>query len=150
MTTIVSPPTDYGETDYDKFLIFLAGTTGEWRKAIINYFRPYPDYFVIVDPTNSQDYTWELNALEQVDVIVVFFEKVNIGAVSLMELGLSMQFTEIAVGCEPEFWAEKLIKDVTGFYDVPLFSSLSDLCEHIANMFTDFEMDRDLLNRSLT
>src|SRR5574343_117637 len=140
--------------DDGKVKVFLAGTiemgqSENWQEKICNalenidivILNPRRDDF---DATQEQSpdnpyfrtqVEWELTALENADVILMYFDPNSKSPISLLELGLFHR-KPMAVCCPDGFWRQGNIKIVCEWYDIPFstdkelfFSNSVELCK---------------------
>jgi hypothetical protein len=86
---------------------------------------------------------WELDALEQVDVICFFFDVDTNSPVSLLELGLWAHSKKVVVCCDDRYHKHPNVKLTCERYGVPLTSSFKDLAEKVEKMLVDKGMKLD-------
>ena len=131
--------------------IFLAGsiemgTAKRWQEDIakelehnnVTLYNPYRDDF---DSTQEQkienlyfkeQVDWELDYLEQSDLIVVYFDPRTKSPITLMELGLFIKKPMI-VCCPEGFWRKGNVDIVCGRYKVPTVNTFEELVSYIKN-----------------
>ncbi|KAI2482869.1 Nuc deoxyri tr2 domain containing protein [Pyrenophora tritici-repentis] len=97
----------------------------EWNAAI----TPDAQYQEFRDQVD-----WELEALEQVDVIAFFFDVKTSSPVSLLELGLWAASDKVVVCCGKDYWRHGNVKITCERYDVPMVESFADLVPAVKNM----------------
>ena len=133
-------PIDDGKTK-----IFLAGsiemgTSEDWQKRLcmelegtdIVVLNPRRiDYDVTQEQIASNSYfrtqvEWELTALENSDVIFMYFDPNTKSPISLLEMGLFHR-KAMAVCCPDGFWRQGNIQIVCEWYDIP-FTTDKELC----------------------
>jgi len=131
------------------FSVFLAGsvqskdTEVTWRKRIIKMLSE--EDVVLIDPVwtnngSNLDYNnkedakkmnvqidWELNALEQADLIVMHLDKEAKSPISLLELGLYAQSGKLVMCCADGFWRKENVDVVCNRYNVPRVKSIEEL-----------------------
>jgi len=78
------------------------------------------------NPQFSQQVRWELNALEQADMIVMYFAPETKSPISLLELGVYAKSSKMHVICPDGFWRKGNVDIVCDVYNIPLYSSLQD------------------------
>jgi hypothetical protein len=128
--------------------VFLAGTIDmgnsvDWQKKVVKH---YKDTGInIYNPRRSdwdasweqsitnakfvQQVSWELQALEQADYIIVNFLEDSKSPVTLFELGLHVHSGKVLV-CSPEkFYRNGNIEIICATYNVPLFRTLNKLLD---------------------
>ena len=124
-------------TDDGKVRVFLAGsiemgTAENWQERLckeleetdIVILNPRRDDFdVTQEQTASNPYMrtqieWELTALENADIILMYFDPNTKSAITLLELGL-FKNKAIALCCPDGFWRQANIQIVCEWYDIP-------------------------------
>lgn len=78
------------------------------------------------NPQFYQQVNWELNALEQADIILLYFVSGSQSPITLLELGLNIPTGKVCVICEDGFWRKGNVEIVCNRYDVPLFKNIEE------------------------
>jgi hypothetical protein len=81
------------------------------------------------NPHFYQQVNWELNALEQADIILLYFVSDSQSPISLLELGLYAHTGKVVVLCEDGFWRKGNVEIVCNRYDIPMFESIEKWIE---------------------
>jgi len=129
---------------------FLAGsiemnTAENWQNKVINelsnyditFFNPRRDSWdstwkqEITNPQFKEQVLWELNALEQADVIVLYFDPNTKSPISLLELGLFARDKKIIVCCPNGFWRKGNVDIVCEKYNILQVANLNTLINQI-------------------
>ena len=149
MNRIYKSPESIEEIDKNVKSIFLAGSIEmdkavNWQKKcetllLEKYiiFNPRRDSWdaswkqSIDNPQFKEQVTWELNALEKADIIIMFFAAKTKSPISLLELGLFAQSGKLKVVVEEEFWRKGNVDIVCERYNIRQFKSLEELTEHL-------------------
>ena len=152
--TEIKAPTLYGTDFPARPTIFLAGSIEmgaavDWQKDFAEFLaeeeclllNPRRDEW---DPSWEQDITndkyveqvmWELRAMEDADLIVMYFAPSTKSPITLLELGLNAREDKpLLVCCPDEFWRKGNVEIVCGRYDVPMLPTLEHL-KHAARVF---------------
>lgn len=74
---------------------------------------------------------WELDALEQSDLIVMFLEAHSKSPISMLELGLFAESGKIIVCCEEGFWRKGNIDIVCKRKNIPTFKTFDNLIDYL-------------------
>ena len=146
---IFRPPNPI-EKNTDKS-IFLAGTidmgnSDNWQEAICralagksyDIYNPRRDDWDASWRSDSSDQqfkqqiNWELDALEQSDLIIMNFLSGSQSPVTLIEFGLFARTNKLLVCCPREFWRSGNIHIVCEKYNVPVFENLEELLSNIS------------------
>lgn len=126
--------------------IFLAGsvqTSGEqpWRDQLINALTN--ESVTLFDPrttsygagASSDEFkthvNWELEALEESDLVVMYLDAASQSPISLIELGLYAQSEKLIVCCADGFWKKGNVEIVCERYGVHQVAKLEDLITEI-------------------
>ena len=75
--------------------------------------------------------TWELEALEQADLIIMNFLEGSQSPVTMLELGLHAGSNKVRVCCPDAFWRSGNIHMVCRRYGIPLYNDLNELLNDI-------------------
>lgn len=92
----------------------------------------------IADPQFNEQVNWELDMLEQADIIVLYFQKDSSSPISMLELGLFAKNKKMLVCCEEGFWRKGNIDIVCHRNKIKMYTVLDnmliDLKEIIKNV----------------
>lgn len=132
----------------DGIKIFLAGSIEmgnceDWQTQLTHQLEPFDvtilnprrdDFDVSQEQSIQNDYfreqvEWELQALEDVDIIVMYLDPTTKAPISLMELGL-FKDRNIVVCCPDGFWRKGNIEVVCNRYKIPLLHTKGEFIEH--------------------
>lgn len=95
--------------------------------------------------TDSEEFVkqvnWELEALENSDLIIMYFQPGTMSPVSLMEFGLYCGSLEskMIVCCPDGFWRGGNVEIMCNRYSVPLFDNIEDLFDAVKEILKDRE-----------
>lgn len=151
MKNIYKSPENIEGRDKNKKSIFLAGSI-EMDKAI-NWQKKCEelllDRYIIFNPRRDswdssweqsidnakfkEQVTWELHALENADIIIMFFAGNTKSPISLLELGLFAHSEKLNVIVEDEFWRKGNIDIVCERYKIKQFKNLDELATNLMN-----------------
>lgn len=132
------------EASYTK--IFLAGTIDmgnsvDWQRQTIELFRERNDgRYLFFNPRRGGKFDpspenmnyqvrWELEHLEQADVIVMNLLGSSKSPISLLEMGIHIRSGKLRVACEPNYYRYDNVRITCEHYGVPLYHSLKELIE---------------------
>lgn len=142
---VIKPPHNIANRnrEYGVKNIFLAGTidmgnSEDWQSQMIeelnsykvNIFNPRRDEWdssweqKYENPQFYQQVVWELNALEQSDIIVLYLAPESKSPISLLELGLHARSEKLMVICPDGFYRKGNVDIVCDMYEIPLFKSI--------------------------
>jgi hypothetical protein len=118
----IKAPNNY---DKDKFSVFLAGsiemgTAEKWQDEIVELLQDFDVQILnprrehwdnswhqsIDDLKFKEQVLWELNAQENSDLIVMYFDENSKSPITLLELGLFVKQKDIIVCCPEHFWRQ--------------------------------------------
>jgi len=144
------PPQNISERTRNKKTVFLAGSiemgqSTDWQIEVSKVFQknswnvlnPRRDNWdssweqKFENPYFYQQVMWELNALENADLIVMYFCPNTKSPISLLELGLYAKSGKLMVVCPENFWRKGNVDIVCHKYNIPLFNKMSELFEEI-------------------
>lgn len=147
--TVINAPIKYN-VDKASYKVFLAGTidngsSDNWQDEVIQslqklddcdnvtIFNPRRDKWITdaSDKEQRDQITWELERLEESDLIVMNILPDSKSPISLMEIGLYAHSKKIIVICPPEFYRFNNVYMVCTKYKIPLYYYAEP--EHIAN-----------------
>jgi hypothetical protein len=109
----------------DENLVILNPRRDEWDASWVHS---------LDNPQFVEQVEWELNALEQADVIALYFEPATKSPVSLLELGLFARSGKLVVCCPDGFWRKGNVDVVCRKYGVQTVASLVDLIDACHDM----------------
>lgn len=125
--------------------VFLAGSiemgnAEDWQTSLGNYF--IDNGFIVFNPRRDdwdstweqkfenpqfyQQVNWELRAMEQSDMIVMFFSPNTKSPITMLELGLYARSGKLHVICPDGFWRKGNIEIVCNYYNIPLSNSIQE------------------------
>jgi len=87
---------------------------------------------VIENKEFKQQVLWELNGLDQADLIVVFFDKDTESPITLMEIGLHAKnkSNKMVVCCPDGYFRKGNVDIVCELYNIPQVDTLEELIEY--------------------
>ncbi len=134
----------------DMFTVFLAGSiegdaAENWQKMVIdsllneklnvlNPRRPSWDNSwkqEIENPEFYKQVNWELEGLENADLIIMYFDRDTKSPISLLELGLFARSKKIIVCCPKGFWRKGNVDIVCERYGISQVENISDLVDYV-------------------
>lgn len=112
---------------------------------ILNPRRDDWDASWVQDPTKGtkfwQQVSWELQGQEVADIICYYFDPNTKSPITLLELGLFGQQTNVLVCCPKEFWRYGNVAMVCNRYQIPLVHSYEEMSKLLKN-WVDFGVDK--------
>ena len=125
--------------------IFLAGsiemgTAENWQATVvkrfethlITFFNPLRDEWDSSwkqeqkETKFNEQVNWEMNNLEDCDIIFMYFDPGTKSPISLLELGLHASSGKMIVVCPNGFWRKGNVEIVCTRFNIPLFNTLED------------------------
>ena len=125
--------------------IFLAGsiemgTAENWQEIVvkrfethlITFFNPLRDEWDSSwkqeqkETKFNEQVNWEMNNLEDCDIIFMYFDPGTKSPISLLELGLHASSGKMIVVCPNGFWRKGNVEIVCTRFNIPLFNTLED------------------------
>lgn len=153
MATIIKPPAQLDQSD--RYSVFLAGSiemgaAEDWQKVVedrlsdldIVLYNPRRDDWDSTwsqradNPPFREQVIWELTALRESDLIILYFSPPTMSPISLLELGLFADKDKLCVLCPDGFWRKGNVDIVCQMYGVPLFDDWDGLLRHVRVMAT--------------
>ena len=134
----------------NKMLIFLAGSIEmgkavDWQTKAKNYLKNKD--VILLNPRRDdwdssweqnikndkfrKQVEWELQAMEQANLIIVNFDGNTKSPITLLELGLFARTKKIIVCCPRNFWRRGNVEIVCKRYNIPFYEELKDLIKQI-------------------
>ncbi len=126
--------------------VFLAGSiemdkAENWQNKVIShfcnanitFFNPRRDHWdatwkqEISNPKFKEQVEWELDALEQADIIIMYFDPMTKSPISLLEFGLFAKSKKMIVCCPKGFWRKGNIDVVCEKYNIEKVENLKSL-----------------------
>ena len=143
--TEVKPPTPLGIYSYSIFLAgsIAQGKAGDWQKETTQKFTDL-DLFVLNPrrddwdsswkqhkdfPPFREQVTWELDAQQMANHILMYFDPETKAPISLLELGLFAATGKLTVCCPEGFWRKGNVDLVCERHNIPQVPDLSALAE---------------------
>ena len=134
--------------------VFLAGSIDlgkavDWQKSLCSSLNDYDIVILnprrkswdasweqsIDNPLFTEQVNWELDALEHATYIVMHLASGSKAPISLLELGLFANSQKIIVSCAANFWRRGNVEVVCSRYNIPLFSSISEVEKILKHRF---------------
>ena len=135
------------ETDVSVFLAgsIEMGKAEGWQKRIINTLKDRNFTFLnprrddwdssweqkITNPQFKEQVTWELDALEAADLIVMYFDPNTMSPISLLELGIHKNKESMVVLCPEGFWRKGNVDIVCEYYGITQVETFDELIDTI-------------------
>ena len=142
---IFKPPTNIAKRDIKRKYCFLAGSieqgkAEDWQTLMGDFFlnqgwgafnprrENWDSSWVqeFENPVFNQQVSWELDALEKADIIMLYLLPDTLSPISMLELGLHAKSGKLFVIAPDGFWRKGNIEITCHKYNVPLFSSLEE------------------------
>ena len=126
--------------------IFLAGTidmgnSSDWQMELLDIFSRMDGRYILFNPRQENwdasrpggmDYQvkWELDHLEEADMIIMYILGSSRSPISLLEMGLHARSGKMHVICEKDFYRHDNVRITCEYYDVPLYDDLDSFLEY--------------------
>ena len=120
--------------------IFLAGTidmgnSRDWQAELHDRFSKMDGRYILFNPRQEHwdasrpgemDYQvrWELDHLEEADMIIMYILGTSKSPISLLEMGLHTKSDKMHVICEKDFYRYDNVRITCEYYGVPLYNDL--------------------------
>lgn len=150
MTQIIKPPD--GIAKARGFKIFLAGSiemgkAEDWQTKLTNVITSLGKDVTIYNPRRDdwdssweqkiendcfyEQVRWELQALDDADLIVMYFDTNTMSPISLLELGLHAKSNNLVVCCPDGFYRKGNVDIVCDRYHIPVVNTWEGLVEKV-------------------
>ena len=122
--------------------IFLAGTidmgnSRDWQAELHEKFSAMEGRYILFNPRQEHwdatrpgemDYQvrWELDHLEEADIIVMHLLGSSKSPISLLEMGLHARSGKMHVICEKDFYRYDNVRITCSYYGVPIYDSIEE------------------------
>ena len=129
------------------FKVFLAGAIDmgnavNWQDDVINQLSQRTG-LILVNPrrphftpdTLDEQIHWELDALEKVDFVLMWFPKDAKAPISFFEAGLYLRSGKLLIGAEDGFYRRRNLEITCKRYEVPLYSTIDSLCREVCYQY---------------
>jgi len=158
MTKVIVAPSK--EDVEEGISVFLAGTidmgpSKDWQAYLAKKIIRATDNVVIFNPrrdswdssweqtTKNEEFveqvSWELEHLEKVDYIFMYFAPDSKSPISLLELGAFADRGNMIVCCPPEFYRSGNVEIFCNRYGVQFFNNLYDAVEELRQVLLQHE-----------
>jgi hypothetical protein len=155
---IIKAPENFTDIDLADISIFQAGSIEmgkaiDWQTQMANALEGHNDIVLlnprrdswddsweqtINNPQFKEQVTWELDALDFADVIVMYFDKDTKSPITLLELGMYAPSGRLVVCCPDGFYRKGNVEVVCDRYDVPLYNTLDELIAHVEKIKLEY------------
>jgi len=143
---IFKPPMNVAKRDRNKKSVFLAGSiemgkAEDWQARVgnlfleqnYNVFNPRREDWdaswiqSFDNPNFYQQVTWELTALKEADVILMYFAPETLSPISLLELGRYATSGKMHVVCPSGYWRKGNVEVLAHQDGFPLYDDFDSL-----------------------
>lgn len=150
---ILKPPHRLQEEDDNLFRVFLAGSiemgkAEDWQAVITGVladenttvYNPRRDDWDssweqrMRNPEFCGQVDWELDHLDEADIILMYFDPNTISPITLMELGLYAPTGKVIVCCPDGYFRKGNVEVVCSRYDIPLLHTFDEFIKHVEGM----------------
>lgn len=144
----VRPDVEAHYTDADRPFIFLAGSIEQdkavdWQKVVKSQlgdldgtiFNPrrhqWDPSWDEDDPRFKEQVYWELQAMYQADIIMMYFDPDTKSPITLLELGMYCDSGKLFVGCPKGYWRRGNVRIVCDSMGIRVHETLQELIETV-------------------
>jgi hypothetical protein len=132
--------------------VFLAGsiemgTAENWQQKVVDAFKFNVTFFnprrtdwdaswkqELNNPQFYEQVSWELDMLDDADIIFMYFDPNTKSPISLLELGLmASRGREVMVCCPEGFWRKGNVDILCQRYGIPVFTNLDTMIVALKN-----------------
>lgn len=132
--------------------VFLAGsidmgTAVDWQTDVINRIKGSDKPFTIFNPRRAQfdasweqdisnplfkeQVDWEMDRLDEADIICFYFSPNGPAPITLLELGLHASSGKAIVCCPEGYWRRGNVQIVCARFGIPLVGTIAEMVERI-------------------
>lgn len=148
---IIKPPSPImRDSDASRPSLFLAGSiemgaAKDWQTQAIDFYEEHGVELVIYNPRRDdwdssweqkfesanfyQQVNWELTALDDASLVIMYFDPNTKSPISLLELGLFANSDKLLVCCPEGFWRKGNVDIVCERFGIPNYSKFEDLLQ---------------------
>lgn len=90
------------------------------------------------NPHFKEQVTWELDRLDEADIIIFYFDGSTKSPITLLELGLHATTGRCIVCCPKEFWRRGNIEITCERHNIPLFDNYEEWIAHIKEDLNEY------------
>lgn len=135
-------------TDKSFTKIFLAGTidmgnSKDWQMELYDTFSKMDGRYILFNPRQENwdatrpgemDYQvkWELDHLEDADMIIMHILGSSKSPISLLEMGLHAKSDKMHVICGKDFYRYDNVRITCEYYGIPLYNDLESFLDSVA------------------
>lgn len=143
---IIIKPTDSDQlSEFGSTKVFLAGSiemgaAEEWQASLplqfegelITFYNPRRDSWDSSweqkqsNPQFNHQVNWEMDKLDESDVIFMYFSPETKSPISLLELGAYGPYGKMVVCCPDGFWRKGNVEIFCTRHQIPLFNTMED------------------------
>lgn len=161
MALMVKPPNSiYGDEKTIK--IFFAGSiemgqAEDWQNELFNAIEDIDNVLIynprrddwdsswkqdITNDNFNEQVTWELDHIEQSDIVIFYFDPNTKSPITLLELGMVSQIKTEAIVCCPEgFWRKGNVQIVCERYGIDLVDTKSEVISRLKSAIENQKYD---------
>jgi hypothetical protein len=152
----IKAPNDFNDDKLPPFTVFLAGsiemgTAENWQQKIVEELRFYPIIILnprrddwdsswvqsIKNPKFKEQVMWEIHGQSSSDLILMYFSPNTKSPITLLELGLSANRSELMVCCPEGFWRKGNIEVVCDYFSIPLYENFEEFVKAVKNILSN-------------
>jgi len=162
MPTQVIRPNSAEKVNNRNLSIFLAGSiemgsAEDWQKVLISEILQMNKNITIYNPRRddwdsswvqeqanpqfNHQVNWELNSLEDSDIVFMYFSPETKSPISLLELGLNAANSKMIVCCPDGFWRKGNVDIVCSRMNIPLFTDMKSAIGALKTKINQYARD---------
>lgn len=151
----VRPDVAFHHTDIDRPYVFLAGSIEQdkavdWQKVVKSQlgdlngtlFNPrraqWDPTWDEDDPRFHEQVYWELQAMYQADIIMMYFDPDTKSPITLLELGMFADSDKLLVGCPKGYWRRGNVRIVCASMGIHVHESLQELIQSTRDLVAGY------------
>jgi hypothetical protein len=140
----------------EPFTVFLAGsiemgTAENWQQKIVEELRFYPIIILnprrddwdsswvqsIKNPKFKEQVMWEIHGQLSSHLILMYFSPNTKSPITLLELGLSANRSELMVCCPEGFWRKGNVEVICDYFSIPLYENFEEFVKAVKNILSN-------------
>jgi hypothetical protein len=155
----VIKPTDKDQLHIEDVSVFLAGSiemgaAEDWQVELpknfenesVTFYNPRRDEWDSSwkqeqsNPQFNHQVNWEMNRLDECDIIFMYFSPETKSPISLLELGIHCNDDKMIVCCPDGFWRKGNVEIVCTRYNIPIFNTMEQAIGALRTKISEYQM----------
>lgn len=152
-STVIKPPSKL--PGKERKSVFLAGSIDmgkaeNWqeraqkimRNSDLNILNPRREKWdptlkqSIDNVTFRQQVEWELDAMDQADAIIMYFDPSGKAPITLLELGLHAKSGKLFICCQDGYWRKGNVEIIANRYEISMYENLDECVRAVLNFLS--------------